>query len=137
METIKEGLVIAEEGNCARIKVFVHSECNGCGTCTGTDVVMLALNPLHAKVNEKIRISLPEQKTIGVAFILFLGPILSLFFGAFLGNVIASRVHVNRIAFTIAGGLLFLAVFLLLIFRYERKSRSQSEHMPRIIEIVS
>ncbi len=104
---VEEGFVIEVDGTTAKIKVGRHNECSSCGACPGDNVQFVdAINNIQAKVGDKVRYRVSEQKMILSAFIVFFMPLVLLFVFAQIALAIAVPFWVGIIVGLLVSGLL-------------------------------
>jgi sigma-E factor negative regulatory protein RseC len=137
MDNVQEGLVIENNGTFSRIKVLAHSNCENCGTCASSDITFQAYNSLNAEIGQKIKFIMPQNNSIKITFILFFLPLISIFSGVYLGNLIAEKFYYNQVVMmTIFGALFFIFSVIYIVF-YEKRSKLNHKNIARITEIIS
>jgi sigma-E factor negative regulatory protein RseC len=120
-------LVVAVAGKRAWVETSRQSACGHCETAGACGTSLLAKqfgqrvirlevdNPIDAQVGDQVVLGLPEQLMLRGSLRLYLLPLLLLFAGALLGELLAGRFVVATEPWAILGGLLGLSLWLLLM----------------------
>lgn len=78
-----EGVVVEIIGNKAKVRIEKKSACSGecssCGLCSNPVYDVEAINKANAKVGEKVKLFMPTKKVVGIAFLVYMAPILTIF----------------------------------------------------------
>ncbi|HNR67850.1 MAG TPA: SoxR reducing system RseC family protein [bacterium] len=90
----ESGIVLAVEGNRARVRLNRSEKCGECGLCDcfgDGGMRLTAENALGAKIGDQVTVFVQPKQLIGHSFLLFLFPIAALIAGYFVGrSVLAS-----------------------------------------------
>jgi sigma-E factor negative regulatory protein RseC len=137
MENVQEGLVIEKNGTFATIKVLAHSNCENCGTCAGREVLVQAYNPVNAKIGDKIKFISSQNNALKITFILFFLPMISIFTGSYIGNILSEKFHFHQIGTMVFFGALFFIFSVIYMVIYDRKSKANHKNIAKISEIIN
>lgn len=78
-----EGVVIETMGNMAKVRIEKKSACSGecssCGLCNNPVYDIEALNNADAKEGDRVKLFMPTKKVVGIAFLVYMAPILAVF----------------------------------------------------------
>lgn len=78
-----EGLVVRTAGNTAVVKIRKSSacgqDCGHCGACDNPVYEVSAYNAAGARPGDRVVLELPSQSVLGMAFLLYLLPVLAAF----------------------------------------------------------
>jgi len=140
----EEGIVVRTDTGSAWIKTVKSGACQSCsaqGYCHslggGRDVEVHALNPVAAKVGDRVLIGFETGPLMKVSFMLYIVPILALIVGAAVGQGVAPFLSLNPQASSILMG--FLLVFL--SFWWIRKKSNQlagkDRYRPKILRTLA
>jgi sigma-E factor negative regulatory protein RseC len=137
------GVVKSVDGQTAKVFVEIgggccdHCEKDVCDVST-QGVETDALNPVHARVGQKVRISMKTFTYVKGALVLFILPICGLFVGAFLGRVyLPAYIHsAGADILSAVGGIFLLGVSLILAKLLSAKMGKKVEHRPVIESII-
>lgn len=143
------GQVVACEGRFAWVETHRASTCGscaankGCGTATLAKVLgqrrtrTRVLNDLPARVGDEVVIGLPEQALVRGALAVYLVPLLGLLGGGLFGAYLAERLLVERVeGFTIALGVVGLAIGIVWLRRFARRIGTDARYQPVILRRV-
>lgn len=142
----EEGMVIAVEGNTARVSVLKKSACESCaaaGVCHPQDTdrsVLLADNPLKAVPGQKVKVLLAAQVYLQQSFLVQYGvPVAACIGGAIIAKNLSMRfageAYSDLWAF-FSGTVCLLAAFIFIRIR-NRKTAKAPKYKPVIVEILS
>lgn len=137
------GVVRSVDGQTAKVFVEMgggccdHCEKEVCDVST-QGVETEALNLVHARVGQKVKISMKPFTYVKGALVLFILPICGLFVGAFLGRVyLPAYIHgTGADTLSAVGGLFLLGVSLILTKLFSAKMGRKVEHRPVIESII-
>jgi sigma-E factor negative regulatory protein RseC len=94
------GIIERVQGSNATVAVPKRSACDGCSlkTCkpSGQSMTIEALNPVHARVGQKVIISMKSTTYLKGSLIVYGIPALALVIGAVLGREVLSAYFVNH-----------------------------------------
>ncbi len=138
MEKQQEGIVIEIRDDMARVKTSRHNDCENCGACPGNSAIVLdALNPVGAKIGQRVVIEIQAVNMLKAAFIVYVLPLLAAFAGVLAGGWIAFKMGHESTWFQVAGGFVFFAFAIFYIKVFDRSSRSDAAMQPVIVRILS
>lgn len=137
MKRESEGIVIAIDGQIAKVKASRHVDCASCGACPGDLAAILDVyNPVAAKVGQRVMIQIPETHMLKAAFIVYLLPLITAFAGFFAGRWIAQKFGLPVLLLEV--GVSFVAFALTLLYiKYYDKAMTKTKMMPVITSILS
>ncbi|MFT8350664.1 SoxR reducing system RseC family protein [Clostridium saccharoperbutylacetonicum] len=133
----EQGLVIEVNENVARIKVGRHSECKNCGACPGNNGIIIEVdNKIGAKIGQRVAFEVKETNFITSVFIVFVLPLIVLFIGVLLGEVIGNLLGLNVYLWQIIGGFIFVAVAIGSVKKFDNYIAKNHKSIPRITKIL-
>lgn len=134
---IEEGTVIAEkEDGLVEVKVGRHSDCMACGACPGAEqIVVLAVNPVGAKVGQHVKFEVREVNVIISAFMCFIMPLLVAAAGALAGHWIGISTAMDPTQTAIGGGIAGFLLGVLGVKLFDRSLTNDMNAKPKIVEI--
>ncbi|MGQ9632059.1 MAG: SoxR reducing system RseC family protein [bacterium] len=114
------GRVVEVRGDLARVEFNRRGACGNCSICTPligdmSKVAALASNPIGARVGDSVEVELTQGNIVAAAFIVYILPLIALFFGFGFGKWWAERVW-GMASGQNAGLLLAAALFALAFF---------------------
>ena len=137
------GIVTKVEGNMARVLVQKKSACDGCsveGACKSTPEGMEieALNAVHAKVGQRVKIMMTTGEYLKGTMIVYGIPLIIFIAGAILGKNIGEKYFTDMNSDMIAAVTGFVSLVLSLAGArlWSRKMESRAEYKPVIEEIM-
>lgn len=138
----EQGIVEKVSKTKAVVRVTRHSACAGChskGACMPSeskDVVMEALNELHAQVGDYVQVSVPAGSLLKVSFLVYFVPVVALVCGAIVGNVWAAAWHMDPTLAAILCGGLAMGVTFCAVKWFDRAADLKAQYWPRITRIL-
>ncbi len=133
----EQGLVIEVNNDVAKIKVGRHSDCKNCGACPGSDsIIISANNKIGAKPGQRVSFEVKEANFLGATFIVFILPLIALFIGVMLGEVIGKNMGLSMPMFQVIGGIIALALSIIIIRKVDRNAKLNKKSLPVIIRIL-
>jgi len=94
-------------------------------------------NTLHAKIDDRVEISLPANSLLKLSFVVYFLPVVGLVAGAALGNAFASYFGVSDAAGALTGGVMGLVGAYYIMKWVNSGARTKMEYRPRITRILS
>ena len=138
----EEGIVTALSTTRAWVKTTRMSACShcasrdSCSTKGGEEALVEAENPVHAKVGDRILVSMETTALLKASFLIYVFPILCLIAGAIVGQVAGLKVGLNPSwASPAAGGVFFVTALFFMKFKGNRLAQSAA-YTPKIIRIL-
>lgn len=125
---IQQGMVLSVEGELATVEIIRESACSSChnkascgagviaGCSKSERVEVQARNKVGAEVGQKVMLTSDTGKTVGIAFCVFVLPIIVAFICYFVGLHIALN---EKTAIVIAAAVFFVSFFAL-FFGFDR-----------------
>ena len=137
------GIVTRVDGNMAMVLVQKKSACDGCsveGACKATPEGMEieALNAVHAKVGQRVKILMTPGEYLKGTIIVYGVPLIVFIAGAIFGKNIGEKYFTDMNSDIIAAITGFVSLFLSLAAAriWSRKMESKAEYKPVIEEII-
>lgn len=130
----EEGRIIKVEGDLAQVEVERKSACRACGLCSlrrGNTMIAEAENTIGAKVGERVRIEIPSSLILKGAFLFYTLPLVALILGMVLGIKITNLQTGGLIL-----GFFFFVLSFILIWLYNKKTRTKNIYHSRITTII-
>lgn len=130
------GTVVDIKNSEAIIELPLKSLCSRCGLCQSKSnkILIEISNELGVNVGDNVKIELEEMSGIKAALIVYLIPILFIFFGYFIGLWICGLTNRPLIGI-ICGIAIFLTAFLI-IHICDRKFAKRRQEIFKIVEII-
>ena len=103
------------DGGNAKISLFKHSKCSGCGACNKSlhpGSLVLASNPIKAKVNDRVAVDVKKNINILEIFIMYILPTLLFFLGLWLGYLLVPYGAPDFLGLIFAAGFFVLSLVL-------------------------
>lgn len=123
----KYGTIVALKNGKATLQVPRSTACGDkCGSCSShCNQGMIAIdvkNSLNAHIGDRIEVESATQMVLGAAFLVYVVPLIMMFLGIILTNVVVNRIGIspNELIAVIVG-LFFLALTFVGIRIYDRK----------------
>ncbi len=138
MDKQQEGIVLEVfGGNLAKVKTSRHNDCENCGACPGNSAMVLeALNDIGAKPGQRVAIEVKEVNMLKAAFIVYILPLIAVFFGAMTGGIVAERLGSEVLWWQIAGGVLAFILSVAYIKYFDHAARTDIKMQPTIVRIL-
>jgi sigma-E factor negative regulatory protein RseC len=136
------GIVKSVEGNMARVVVVAGPAC--CESCQSCDIKTTrgpetdAINLVHAKVGQKVRIDVHALTFLKEVLILYVLPIVALLTGAVLGRAYLPAYFggTSPDVLSAAGGFFLFLISLLTARLFSRKMEKKTEDKPVIESVI-
>lgn len=137
MDKQQEGIVLEIHGLVAKVKTSRHNDCENCGACPGNSALVLeARNMLGAKPGDRVLIEVQEVNMLKAAFIVYMLPLLAIFIGAVIGNLLAEKMGFSVVMFQAAGGFIFFVLSVLYIKLFDLSARNDVKMQPVITKVL-
>ena len=121
-----EGVVIETNGETAKVRCSVHSDCENCGVCPGSNAMIIdALDGVGAEPGQQVIIEDKETNMLLAAFMVFIFPLLAVGGGIFLGYYLSPRVMISPTVMMTLGGLIFGLAAIYIIKRLDLSLQSE------------
>jgi len=140
----EEGIVTELHSSTACVKTKRTSACESCASKTacgtlggGKEMEVQVINPIGAKVGDRVVICFKTESLIRVSFLLYIFPIVSMILGAAIGHKLAPIVSVNRSGFSAVFGFIFLFFSFVIIKYAGDKLAKKDKYRPKIIRILT
>lgn len=138
------GVVKCIEGNMAKVVVQRRGECEKCAATSicepaGGGMEIEALNPIHAKVGQTVKIAIRAGAYLKGSIIVYGLPLIALIVGAIFGKNIAEAYFKELSSDIVAAvlGFAFLLITLIIIKIWSKKAETRLEYKPVIEKIVN
>jgi len=139
------GIVLEDKGETAVVIKQPHVSCESCGRCGilsasgNRETTVEALNPVQAKVGQRVVLETDDRQMLFVSFMLYMVPLFGLIAGIFGWLALADYLALegDRELTAILVGIGFLAVVFYFIRLWDRKARNNPKYKPVITGIVT
>jgi len=138
------GVVTTIDGNVAKVLVQGKSECEKCAVVSmcepaGRGREIEALNPLHAKVGQTVKVCIKPGVYLKGSMIVYGLPLIALIggaiFGKNIGEIYFKKINSDAVA-AIFGFALLIITFIIVKF-WSKKAETKAEYKPIIEEILN
>ncbi|MFP4158136.1 MAG: SoxR reducing system RseC family protein [Desulfobacterales bacterium] len=133
------GVVTKIKGGNAMVKTQRAAACEGCSeksTCHsmggGKEMEIEALNPVHARVGDRVTLEFASGKMLQLSLLLYIFPIIALLAGAIIGNETAAGFGFDASVFSALTGFGGFFLSLAAIMSLEKKARRSDRFKPTI-----
>jgi sigma-E factor negative regulatory protein RseC len=138
MRREETGIVIETRENKAKVKASRHGDCENCGVCPGDNAMVVEVqNPIGARVGQRVAFEIQEANMLLAAFVVYILPLLAIFAGAISGGVLGDNLGQNVLVFQIGGGILFFAIAVVYLKRYDHAVKKNDQLLPVITKILN
>jgi len=128
----QEGVIIALDGEVAKVRVSRHLDCDSCDACAGEGAAVLdAYNAIKADVGQRVSIEMEEANMLKAAFIVYFLPLIGTFIGFLIGYWIAHKYMLPPVPVEVAASVIALGISVFYMRRYDRAMAGISK-MPKI-----
>ncbi len=132
-----EGLVIEVSGDIAKIRAGRHNDCKNCGACPGNDAIVIsAKNPIGAMEGQRVAFEIKEANAVKGIFIVFILPLILVFFGVMLGWLIGILIGGYILTFEVLIGAIAFVSALIYIKFFEHSVNKTDKTFPVIVRIL-
>jgi len=140
----EEGIVKEIKGNKAIVKVERSSACRHCsarGSCgidlDSQEVLIEVENRLHAKIGDKVELSVPSGSLLKMAALVYILPILSLLLGAYEGGKVALKLGLSSSTGSILGALFLLIISFCILKKIDKIIRNRESYKIQMTKILT
>ena len=126
------GLVVALDGNQARIRFLRGSACAHCGACLTAgenEMEVMLVNTLGAKVGDRVAVDLSPNRVVQASLLAYAIPLVLLIAGVFIGSRFSD--WLGLVLGVLACGIAYLILRLV-----ERKTKKKSSFQPQMERIL-
>lgn len=135
MEKLIEGVVIESDGETAKVRCSIHSDCENCGMCQGSNAMIIDVaDEIGARVGEQVLVENKETNMLLAAFMMFVLPLLAVGLGIYLGYYLSFRCMISAKLLMILGGLLLGLPAVFIIRRLDKSLQSEKPTILRTIK---
>lgn len=135
MEKLVEGVVIESNGETAKVRCSVHSDCENCGVCPGNNAMIIDVTDgFGTQVGQQVLIDRKETNMLLAAFTIFVLPLLAVGLGVFLGYYLSFRLMISAKLLMILGGAVFGLAAVFIIRRLDQSLQSEKPTIVRTIK---
>ncbi len=138
----EEGIVQEVGPSKAFILINRSSACAGCHSQSAChpsehkEMIVEAINDLHARIGDRVQISVPAGSLLKATFIVYFVPVLALVLGAITGSKLAPSLGMDATLTSILCGVLSMVTVFGIVKRYDKIANSKSQYWPRITRIL-
>lgn len=130
-------MVVETTKEIAKIQAGKHSDCKNCGACPGNDTAFIvAKNVIGAAPGQRVVFEMDETNSLKGAFIIFILPLISIFFGAVLGGYLGNLIGFPSVPARIIGGLIAAAAVAAFIKIFDHYVGKREKSLPVIVKIL-
>jgi sigma-E factor negative regulatory protein RseC len=134
----EEGIVIEVIGTVTKVKLGRHNDCSNCGACPGNNALVIDVqNSIGALPGQRVELLVKETSVLKAAFVVFILPLISSFFGAVLGGWIGEWLELSKQIMYIVGALMFFTLSVIYIKFYDKRTNSKVGSHPVITQVLS
>lgn len=139
------GTVIEVKPRSAVVRLRRHLTCERCGRCGGIlggpdqrDHLVEVLNPINARVGQKVLIIADDRKVVFVSFMLYLVPLIALVGGIFLWIYISPRLGFREGSElpAVALGMALMGLVYVGLRHWDNRIKDNPRYKPVIAELV-
>ena len=121
-----EGVIIETNGGTAKVRTSVHSDCENCGVCPGSNAMIIeAINLEGVKPGDSVVVESKQSHMVLTAFLIFIFPLIAVGGGILLGNYLSRRLMMSSVLLMTLGGLLFGVAAIYIIKYLDKKLESE------------
>lgn len=121
MPDLVEGVVIETNGETAKVRTSIHSDCENCGVCPGSNAMIIdAVDMVGAKPGDSVLVENKQSNMVLVAFMVYIFPLLAVGCGILLGYYLSHRFIFSPALLMTLGGLFFGVMALFIIKHFDR-----------------
>lgn len=129
----RTGEVTAIHGKMLEITFCRPSDCEKCNACHGGQKVMNLRLKGHARVGDKVVVSLPASTVTRASVIVYLIPLVCLFLGMALGNRYIPLAHSLG---AILGGAVGVGIPALVLALTEKRRQADPKWRPQLVRVI-
>lgn len=134
MSDLVDGVVIETDGETAKIRCSVHSDCENCGVCPGSNAMIIeAVDAVGVKPGDSVLIESKQSNMVLAAFMIYIFPLLAVGCGIILGYYLSHRFMISSALLMTLGGAIF-GVAAIFIIKYLDKSLQSEKPIIRSIK---
>ncbi|MEN6349937.1 MAG: SoxR reducing system RseC family protein [Syntrophomonas sp.] len=135
MEKLIEGVVIESNGQTAKVRCSIHSDCENCGVCPGNNAMIIDVtDEVGTTVGQQVLIDNKQTNVLMAAFMIFVLPLLSVGLGIYAGYYLSSRLMISATLLMVIGGLIFGLLAIYVIRRFDKTLQSEKPNIIRTIK---
>ncbi len=127
---VRSGKVVGKKKDVLEVCFKRSAMCEHCGQCTGKAHEEVFKVFGQAEIGDFVDVKMPETKILKVSLIVYLVPLVCFLLGLLLGNAIF-----HSDAYTALFGVLFLALSLVSLHFYDKKTDIRNKYMPQIVQV--
>ncbi|MGE5372541.1 MAG: SoxR reducing system RseC family protein [Solirubrobacterales bacterium] len=107
MSNLIEGVIVEIDGETAKVRTSVHSDCENCGVCPGSNAMIIdAIDPVGVKPGDSVLIESKQSNMLLAAFMIYIFPLLSVGCGILFGYWVSAQWMVPQALSMTLGGLI-------------------------------
>ncbi|MBW1828135.1 MAG: SoxR reducing system RseC family protein [Deltaproteobacteria bacterium] len=139
---IEEGIIEKTSKRKAFVRIQPSSACTTCksrGTCDVSSdkrIVIEVANDLHAKIGDRVQISMPEGSLLKLSFLVYFLPVVALVAGAMLGDRLAPFLNMDPTPASVVSGASAMAIVFCALRWFDRGSNAREKYYPRMTRIL-
>jgi len=126
MPDLVEGVVIETNSEFAKVRTSIHSDCENCGVCPGSNAMIIdAVDMVGAKPGDCVLVDSNQANLVLVAFMVYIFPLLAVGCGILLGYYLSHLFMISPALPMTLGGLFLGVTALFIIKRFDRSLQSK------------
>ena len=137
---IEQGIVQKTEDRYAVVQIYKNGSCDGCNLCDsagpGENKILRVVNKQLADKGDWVEVQVSTGAVITSAIMIFIVPVLFIIIGYIIGEKIESRFYPEFSFISTLSAILFLGAAILLIRRFDKKTKASDAHMPYVSRIL-
>lgn len=107
MSNLIEGVIVEIDGETAKVRTSVHSDCENCGVCPGSNAMIIdAIDPVGVKPGDSVLIESKQSNMLLAAFMIYIFPLLAVGCGILFGYWVSAQWMVPQALSMTLGGLI-------------------------------
>ncbi len=138
----EEGIIEKTSNNKAMVSMQQSSACascsskGGCRVSSDQQVMIEVVNDLHAKVGDRVEISMGSGSLLKVSFFVYFIPILALIAGALAGDSLARSLHIEASLGSILGAVIAMGITFYVLRRLDKAAKPEKGYQPCVTRIL-
>lgn len=126
MSDMVDGVVIETDGETAKVRASIHSDCENCGVCPGSNAMIIeVVDNVGAKPGDSVLVESKHSNMVLTAFMIYIFPLLAVGGGILLGSYLSHRFVISSALLMTLGGLVFGVAAIIIIKYLDRSLQSE------------
>ena len=120
MSQMNKAVVVETNGDQAQILLKVHDNCENCGACMSSELLLQVNNTVGAEVGEAVEIESENSQGLKTILVEFMLPVFSLIAGLIIGFSIAASFKIDTLLTVLPCCILLFGFSCYNAFRYDK-----------------